>query len=85
MLSTIASSQNIQSIKLSHLKYVTLESHILKGGKRFCGFVDTNNNAKQTIFVLFLHYLTGHVRPLRPQITAERQHTKKIYSTIGNT
>jgi hypothetical protein len=57
MLYTIVSFQNIQSIKLSHLKYVTLENHILKSGKRFCGFVDTNNNAKQTHF-LSCFYIT---------------------------
>jgi len=54
-LSTVVSPQNIRSIKLYHFKYVTLENHILKSGKRFCGFVYTNNNAKQThLFVLFL-------------------------------
>ena len=58
-ISTVVSPQNIQSIKLSHFKDVTLENRILKSGKPFCDFVYTNNNAKQTHrIVLFIRYLT---------------------------
>jgi len=76
MLSTAVSPQNIQSIKLSHFKYVTLENHILKSGKRCGGFIYRNNNAKQAhLFLLFLCYLIGHVHPLRSHIRA------RIYNT----